>query len=142
MKKSEIKQLIKEEIYKILRENQSIGGYTDGGRGDIKAKYLGEMDVPYGDADIMLNSPSASAYSQVAGGRKIKTWEELIAVLNSFDVDAAMSDDPRTLDKMRKVRQVVKDFVGSYSGEKDWSGLNKTGEIALDDLKFKFGNIF
>ena len=111
MKKSELRQLIKEEIKKILNEN-----------------------IPYRDMEMVIDNPKylATPYSQATGGRKIDTWEKLIAVLNTFDIYAQMSDDPRALRERNSVASDIRDFLKTYSGDKNWNGLNDTGRKALD----------
>jgi len=140
MKKSELKQLIREEIYKTLHENtgksHGIEGYTDKGRKRASGK-LGEAKyIPYEDEEMVIGRPGylASAYDQAAGGRKIDSWEKLVAVLNSFDVYAEMADGPRAMQKRANAMGGIKNFLSSYNGPKNWDGLNDNGKAAVKKI--------
>lgn len=88
----------------------------------------------YRDQEMVINQPNygSTPYGQAVAGRAIDSWDKLIAVLNSYDIHAEMSDDYRALQRRRDVNAQVKDFLKTYSGPKSWSGLTRTGKSALD----------
>lgn len=87
----------------------------------------------YRDQEMVINQPNygSTPYGQAVAGRAIDSWDKLIAVLNSYDIHAEMSDDRRHLQQRRDVNAKVKEFLKTYSGPKSWSKLTDTGREAL-----------